>query len=222
MFYDCGWLNDYRYIYDTSDDTCELVDLYRLSKNEIYTTTMEPQACLMKLAVAYNFSHDTLGLKKKVCNYAASFTDNVKLTVNLDLRLLPIGEYCYYGGSSDTHSDVVNTIRYLTYDSGKHDSFMIYLCFSPSATVPNTSVYFRYTPELRLIVSKFNNIRLTGLPIPVQMLTTIERLKRKMDISALDKALGGALFTNLKLRSLSASNENGEYTGKLDFVNWGR
>lgn len=179
MFYDCGSLGNYSYIFDTEDNSCELVDKSRLQGVHVEELFDRGSIQPAKLKMLYSFKGVNLvSSMYNICIYNIGVS-----TINLNVRLVDLrGKNVEYQSE-----DYCNEMTDFCYDG-----YMLFLMLT-HGTFNETGNLVSFPLYRRLIIGAFMYI---GIPIPAQMLYYMDRFVKSHDFESLDRIFGGFLFSN--------------------------
>lgn len=216
MYYICGKLNDYSYMFDSSDCSCELIRNDSLTGLNYSIRSDTGMNSIEKAAMLYGFSRDQISFYKKMCTYKVRFEGGgYGFELQLVMRLFPLDEFQYCGGSSDTSTEVSYVMSTLSH--GK--KFMLFMNIIVEPTqIPVSGICMHFDPELKIIMSK--QYRLTGLPFPFVMLDYLVKLVRNRDFSNLDRAFCGVLYENARMYNIERALLSGVDKSYKLVVHW--
>lgn len=188
MFYMCGSIGDYEYVYDSDDGSCELIPDSKISQIQVLSGVVNPHMNLAKLRMLYGFKPDSDCLCLYLCNY---FIDFFGFGVRIFLRVYLLSSdniYHYYGNIDELHG----------FCFGSDNKYFLFLSFI------QYDVFEERFDSLEFIQRKLmmkNDMEFRGIPFPLHMMNYMMSFVKKHDFIGLDSAFGGALFRGLKLRS---------------------
>lgn len=186
MFYDCGLLNDYRYVYDSDDDSCELVDNKKLLDSNIVVSNeyISGSFDIPRLRMMYNFKNDAYSLFLNVCSYRIIFDNSDVFLLYLNFRIFDIVDVLE---DYNMPIDELKSVRF-----GNSNKFLFMELYKPHLFYNSRST----KPSLRCIRYVF-----FGFPVPVQMFIYVMNLAKMSDFDSIDRAFNGALFKNMRVKS---------------------
>lgn len=184
MFYDCGSVDNYSYIFDTEDGSCELVKQDSLVDIEINKLADRGSLSPVKLKMLFGFKdYANNSMMYRICTYYIN--ENIVLHVRLHIRLVYLSKDVKYYTirTSQEYKDFCYNgyMLFLVVTSGSHD-MVGKLCSKPN---------FRHLV--------FNYVDYLGIQLPLQMLPYMNRLAKEHNFYELDRAFGGFIFSNLTM-----------------------
>lgn len=183
MFYYCGSIEDYSYVYDTSDNSCELVKNEKLDGILVQKKADRGSLSLSKLKMLYGFTETTFDLVLGLCEYEIGFIGIGKECAHLYLRCVDMSSNAVlFRGSS-------------LYDF-KYDNYIMFLIIHQIYNF-TSNPEFRSTPSLSKLIIESEGSYMC-LPVPLQMVDYTVKLAKAHNFKGLDRAYGGAIFTNLR------------------------
>lgn len=206
MFYNCGELDDYRYIYDSNTGRCSLMLRGRIVSERIKAERIKNDFNFTKIRMLYNFIdvspiklgiinnlNDVVNLVFNLCDYKVQFSGYALYTgVRLNFRLLKIGNrQDRYLGSMYNYGRIDTETEIDMFSSG---GFMIVLTFESihdSLMVPSLNSF----PKMRHI--RILDKDYIGIPVPVQMLNYAVNVAREHNFKSLNAAFSGMFLDNL-------------------------
>lgn len=188
MFYECGQLNNYVYVYDSDDNTCELVKKKRLKDSGIVLSN----ECIMnsfdiaRLRMMYPFESDIVSLYYDAFSYKVEFKNREIILIDVSFRIFDrLKILKVYNGVGDILESLCfgNSNKFLFLEIHQADTFQEPI---------ESELPFRCIRRISDII---------GYPVPPQMFTYIMNLVKIHDFDSIDRAMCGSLFKNLVIRS---------------------
>lgn len=203
MFYDCGSIDDCVYVFDSEDETCELINRGRLAISGLNAKKFENKGIFhkAKLKMLYGFKGDDISSVLQLCSYWVNFTDYNAYKIRLYFRLTNMLND-YVGYSSDKYE--VQELHDFCYNY-----YMLFLVVEPVYSDMIGGMFESY-PSFKLL--SISEERFFGIPVPLQMFYYIVRLAKMHNFIEMNRALAGLLYENIAVRS-----RNGYYKRKNEF-----
>lgn len=193
MYYNCGDLDNYRYVYDSDDGSCELVEKYRLMQSNlgVEKRPIRSSLSLAKLRMLYGFDNSSdIAMRIKFCTYTVDFEyfEDFKICLSFIVLDLSRDEIGYNRTGRVKHE--LNDFCY--------DNYMIFMIVTP--VWRKMMSRFRTSPSFKS--ASIKGYRIMGFPVPLQMLDYVFKFVRNRDIFGIIRAFGGTLYDNLEIKIL--------------------
>lgn len=200
MFYDIGSIGRYIYVFDSDDNSCELVKSSDIKKSGVVLSSMSKQKVnIHKLAMLYNLGsgiNNALGLD--LCSYSVGFNE---IYVDLVLRIILIY-------TKDLRIAVGGQYEKFMYDKWDN-KFVILLNVEP--LVDNQYMISATTPILTRFEYYGHQSKAEGWGtlIPLQMMNYILNLAKMHDLKGIMSAMCGLYSDELTMFIKISDKRNG-------------
>ena len=212
MFYKVGRYKSRSFIYDTEDNSCELIKNTRLNLLDMKISAMkQPCISINKVRLMYNLEDGVwTGYEKHICYYKLIIKDTdycYSITCSLDFRFIPSNCIDIYDTKLDSLSGGVDDYVVLcVLTIIDHQS--IFGDEDIDLSISNKSYLSRYGYEDALGT-------MWGIQVPFVMFRYVMELARNKDFYGIMKSFGGVFSKDLKIESVSIF-----YVDRVDSVDW--
>ena len=188
-YYNCGRIDNFLYVYDSSDGSCELVSMDKLANIGVDILEIEKSAFnLHKMRMMYSFEDFGVYCGLGLCLYTVDFKDKNDFKLRLSLNIFKADNILtrYRGSKRELERFCYNN-KYLLF-------FSVIPC------------YRSYMNNLISSIPKFRHVsclgeKFIGLPVPLQMFDYIVMMASNHDFIGIVNAFGGFIFENLSIKN---------------------
>lgn len=231
MYYNVGQAGNSYFIYDDSDDSCELIDADKLQGFNIISGSMNYRHNIEKIAVVYHFKRVNNIFDKRLAAYEFIVKNKsgfrYKESIEIGVSLVKLEDFVFGVESDYIKSMIIDGYVILTHMK-LVQSVRLGTRRSTTSTVNNSGVGYDVTFEVSgfsfyVKDSRGSNHKYYtwGTVIPVQMLSSIMKFVSSHDLEGMLNAFNGIFHRKL---TFSATEKFDvlklSYFGELNVVEW--